>query len=109
MTPQELRARCLRTKAKHRIALIVVDYLQLLSVAEKGLPREQHVAQITRTLKGDARELNVPVIALSQLNRQVEDRSEPPKLLNLRESGAVEQDADLVLFLPKDPRASEGR
>ena len=79
----------------------------VVTVAEKGLPREQQVAQITRTLTGVARELMVPVIALSQLNRQVENRSGPPDS-ELAGVGAIEQDADLVLFLHKDQRASGG-
>ncbi|MCY3999305.1 MAG: replicative DNA helicase [Bacteroidetes bacterium] len=108
LTPQEFRARALRAKSKHDIGLVVVDYLQLMTVTERALPREQQVAQITRTLKGVAKELDVPVIALSQLNRQVEDRSGPPKLSNLRESGAIEQDADMVLFLHKDQTSQGG-
>lgn len=96
----ELRAKCRRLKAEHNIQLIVIDYLQLMK-GEMGGNREQEIASISRALKGIAKELNVPVIALSQLSRGVETRGgdKRPQLSDLRESGSIEQDADIVMFL----------
>ncbi|HNP95262.1 MAG TPA: replicative DNA helicase, partial [Cyclobacteriaceae bacterium] len=96
----ELRAKCRRLKAEHNVQLIVVDYLQLMK-GEIGGNREQEIASISRALKGVAKELNVPVIALSQLSRGVETRGgdKRPQLSDLRESGSIEQDADIVMFL----------
>ncbi len=101
----ELRAKCRRLKAQHDIQLIVIDYLQLMSGDSKsggqGGNREQEIASISRALKKIAKELSVPVIALSQLSRAVETRGgdKRPQLSDLRESGAIEQDADMVMFL----------
>jgi replicative DNA helicase len=100
----ELRAKCRRLKNKHNIGFIIIDYLQLMSGARdnKGGNREQEISQISRALKGLAKELQVPIIALSQLSRAVESRKEGekiPQLSDLRESGAIEQDADMVMFL----------
>lgn len=100
----ELRAKCRRLKAQNDIQLIVIDYLQLMSGdSGKGGPgnREQEIAAISRALKNLAKELNVPVIALSQLSRAVETRGgdKRPQLSDLRESGSIEQDADMVMFL----------
>ncbi len=89
-----------RLRRQHQIGLIVIDYLQLIEPDDRRAPREQQIAQITRRLKQLSKELNVPLIALAQLNRGVELREEKrPRLADLRESGAIEQDADLVLFL----------
>lgn len=112
ITPLEMRARSRRMKAEHDIALIVVDYLQLISLDSGKENRQQEISFISRSMKALAKELNVPVVALSQLSRAVESRGgdKRPMLSDLRESGAIEQDADVVLFLyrpefydPDDP------
>ena len=100
----ELRAKCRRLKAQHDIQMVVIDYLQLMSgdtSGRMGGNREQEIASISRALKNLAKELNVPVIALSQLSRAVETRGgdKKPQLSDLRESGSIEQDADMVCFL----------
>jgi len=100
----EVRAKARRLHAKHQLKLIVVDYLQLLSGTDSSVPREQQIAEISRGLKAMAKELNLPVIVLSQLNRESEKEKRQPRLSDLRESGSIEQDADVVLMLarPKD-------
>jgi replicative DNA helicase len=98
----ELRAKCRRLKNKHDLGLIIIDYLQLMSGAGGNTNREQEISQISRSLKQLAKELEVPIIALSQLSRAVETRKEGnkmPQLSDLRESGAIEQDADMVMFI----------
>jgi replicative DNA helicase len=102
----ELRAKCRRLKNKHNIGLIIIDYLQLMSGTgeNRNSNREQEISNISRNLKALAKELSVPIIALSQLSREVEKRgakdgTKMPQLSDLRESGAIEQDADLVMFL----------
>lgn len=98
----EMRAKCRRLKAQHDIQLIVVDYLQLMTTGgDNRGNREQEISTISRSLKSIAKELNVPIIALSQLSRAVETRGgdKRPQLSDLRESGAIEQDADMVLFI----------
>ncbi|MGK2862252.1 MAG: replicative DNA helicase [Chitinophagaceae bacterium] len=102
----ELRAKCRRLKNKHNIGMVIIDYLQLMSGTgdSRNSNREQEISNISRNLKGLAKELNVPIIALSQLSRAVEQRgakegSRIPQLSDLRESGAIEQDADMVMFL----------
>lgn len=99
----ELRARCRRLKADKDLGLVVVDYLQLMRAGRRIDSREQEISEISRTLKALAKELKVPVVALSQLNRKVEERPDKrPKLSDLRESGAIEQDADMIMFLYRD-------
>ena len=100
----ELRAKCRRLKNKHNVGMIIIDYLQLMSGAgeNRNSNSEQEISRISRDLKGLAKELQVPIIALSQLSREVEKRKEGnkmPQLSDLRESGAIEQDADMVMFL----------
>ncbi len=98
----EFRAKCRRLKAQHNIGVVVIDYLQLMTgPAETKGNREQEVSTISRSLKAIAKELNVPILALSQLNRSVETRggNKRPQLSDLRESGAIEQDADVVTFI----------
>ena len=102
LTIFELRAKCRRLKQQHDIQMVFVDYLQLMHGGDSKGNREQEISQISRSLKALAKELNVPVLALSQLSRAVENRpgqSKRPILSDLRESGAIEQDADLVLFI----------
>ena len=99
----ELRSKARRLKMEHNLGMIIIDYLQLLSVGKKTESRQQEVAQISRTLKGLARELKVPVIALSQLNRGVEQRQDKrPIMSDLLESGAIEADADVISFIYRD-------
>ena len=97
----ELRAKCRRLKEQHGIELIVVDYIQLMRAGDNNGNREQEISTISRSLKALAKELNVPVLVLSQLNRSVETRGglKKPMLSDLRESGAIEQDADMVIFI----------
>ncbi len=98
----EFRAKCRRLKAQHDVGIIIIDYLQLMTGPnDSKSSREQEVSSISRSLKAIAKELNVPIIALSQLNRSVETRggNKRPQLSDLRESGAIEQDADMVLFI----------
>ncbi len=100
ITPLEIRAKARRLKARHNIGLVIVDYLQLMSAGRNMESREREISMISRSLKALAKELNIPVIALSQLNRSVETRNDRrPMLSDLRESGAIEQDADVVLFI----------
>ncbi|MCI9446607.1 MAG: replicative DNA helicase [Lachnospiraceae bacterium] len=99
----ELRSKCRKYKLEQDLKLIIIDYLQLMSGSGRSDSRQQEISDISRSLKGLARELNVPVIALSQLSRQVEQRPDHrPMLSDLRESGAIEQDADVVMFLYRD-------
>lgn len=109
-TAMEVRSKARRLKAKHDIDLVIIDYLQLMnsSSLNRQESREQQISSISRSLKALARELNVPVIALSQLNRSVEQRSDKrPMLSDLRESGAIEQDADIVMFIHRDASPEE--
>jgi len=101
---RELRGKARRYKTKYKIGLIVIDYIQLMESAElKNENRQQEISQISRGLKGIARELRIPIVALSQLNRSVDARDDHrPRMSDLRESGALEQDADLVMFLYRD-------
>ncbi len=99
----ELKSRCRKYKLEHDVKVIIIDYLQLMSGDGRADSRVQEISEISRSLKALARELNVPVVALSQLSRAVEKRDDHrPMLSDLRESGAIEQDADVVMFLYRD-------
>lgn len=100
LSPTEVRARARRLKREHDLGLIVIDYLQLMEVAGTKENRATEISEISRSLKALAKELKVPVVALSQLNRSVEQRTDKkPVMSDLRESGAIEQDADLIVFI----------
>lgn len=102
-TVLEIRATSRRMMAEHGIGLIIVDYLQLMRGRANAERREQEISEISRSLKILAKELNVPIIAISQLNRRVEDRRDRrPEMADLRESGAIEQDADVIMFIYRD-------
>jgi replicative DNA helicase len=113
----EVRAKARRMKSEHGLDLIVIDYLQLMRGRSNLDNRQQEISEISRSLKALAKELNVPVVALSQLSRAIETRGDnTPRLSDLRESGALEQDADVIMFLhrpsfySKDPwRRRRGR
>ena len=107
LTIMELRAKARRIHARTPLGFIVVDYLQLLAPVDSKTPREQQVAEISRGLKGLAKELDLPVLVLSQLNRASEKESRTPRLSDLRESGSIEQDADVVLMLARPKDADE--
>ncbi len=99
----ELRSKCRKFKMEHNLGIIIIDYLQLMTGSKRSESRQQEISDISRSLKAVARELNVPVVALSQLSRAVEQRPDHrPMLSDLRESGAIEQDADVVMFIYRD-------
>jgi len=99
----ELRSKCRKFKLEHNLGIIIIDYLQLMTGSKHSESRQQEISDISRSLKAIARELNVPVVALSQLSRAVEQRPDHrPMLSDLRESGAIEQDADVVMFIYRD-------
>lgn len=103
LTPTEIRARARRLKREHKIGLIVVDYLQLMQIPGTRENRATEVSEISRSLKALAKEIGVPVIVLSQLNRNLEQRpNKRPVMSDLRESGSIEQDADLIVFIYRD-------
>jgi len=103
ITVSELRSKCRKLKLERNLGLVIIDYLQLMSGNKRAESRQQEISEISRSLKALAREINVPVIALSQLSRAVEQRPDKrPMLSDLRESGAIEQDADVVMFIYRD-------
>ena len=103
ITIQEMRSKCRKFKLEQGLDMIIIDYLQLMSGSGRSESRQQEISEISRSLKALARELNVPVLALSQLSRAVEQRPDHrPMLSDLRESGAIEQDADVVMFIYRD-------
>jgi replicative DNA helicase len=103
----ELRAKARRLHSRRKLGLVIIDYLQLIAGTDGRVPREQQIAEISRGIKGMAKELNVPVVVLAQLNRESEREKRVPRMSDLRESGAIEQDADVVLLLSRDPKANE--
>jgi replicative DNA helicase len=108
VTIVDIRAKARRMKSQHNLDLIIVDYLQLMSSHQRVDNRQQEVAEISRSLKLLAKELDVPIIAVSQLNRDPERRTDKkPQLADLRESGAIEQDSDVVMFIHRDPLSEE--
>ncbi|MGA1502662.1 MAG: DnaB-like helicase C-terminal domain-containing protein, partial [Candidatus Nanopelagicales bacterium] len=115
LTMMEIRAKCRRLKQRHDLRLVVVDYMQLMTSGKKVESRQQEVSEFSRSLKLLAKELDVPVVAVSQLNRGPEQRTDKrPMLSDLRESGSLEQDADMVILLHREdayeresPRAGE--
>lgn len=103
ITVAELRTKCRKLKLEHNLSMIIIDYLQLMSGSGRAESRQQEISEISRSLKGIARELHVPVLALSQLSRAVEQRPDKrPMMSDLRESGAIEQDADVIMFIYRD-------
>jgi len=103
LTPMELRARARRLHREHGLGMVIIDYLQLMQTGESSENRATEISNITRALKGLAKELSVPVVALSQLNRSLEQRpNKRPVMSDLRESGAIEQDADVIIFIYRD-------
>jgi replicative DNA helicase len=109
LTVTAIRAKCRRLVRKQGLGLVVVDYLQLMQGPSRAESRQQEIADISRSLKNLARELHVPIIAVSQLNRQLEAReNKRPRLGDLRESGAIEQDADIVVFIYRDEYYNQG-
>src|SRR5256886_5240210 len=115
MALMEIRAKCRRLKQRHDLKFVIIDYLQLMSSAKRVENRQQEVSEMSRSLKLLAKELDVPVVALSQLNRGPEQRTDKkPLLSDLRESGSIEQDSDVVILLHREdmyeresPRAGE--
>ena len=108
ITIAELRSKCRRYKQIHGLDLIIIDYLQLMSGGKRSESRQQEISEISRSLKALAREMNAPVIALSQLSRRVEEiKPAKPMLSDLRESGSIEQDADVVMFIYRDEYYNE--
>ncbi|MDQ1300589.1 MAG: replicative helicase, partial [Chloroflexota bacterium] len=104
----ELRTKARRLQAEHGLDMVIVDYLQLMRSESRSENRVQEISYISRSLKSLARELEVPLIALSQLSRAVESRSDhKPVLSDLRESGAIEQDADIVMFIYREDMVNE--
>jgi replicative DNA helicase len=108
ITILELRAKARRMHMRNKIGLIVIDYLQLISGTDPRVPREQQIAEISRGIKAMAKELNIPIIVLSQLNRESEREKRRPRISDLRESGSIEQDADVVMLLSRKIDDGEG-
>ena len=109
LSPYEIRSKARRLKSKHGLDLLVIDYLQLMKLPERTESREREVSEMSRLLKSFSKELGIPIITLSQLNRGVESRSNRrPILSDLRESGAIEQDADLIMMLYREDYYEEG-
>ena len=104
----EIRAKCRRVHARTPLDLVVIDYIQLINGLDSGLPREQQIAEVSRSIKAMAKEFGIPIIALAQLNRKSEDEARQPKMSDLRESGSIEQDADIVMLISR-PNMSQSK
>lgn len=102
VTPAQVLSKCRRLKSKEGLDLVLIDYIQLMTIGRKAENRQQEISEISRNLKILAKELDVPVVALSQMSRQIESRPGRPQLSDLRESGAIEQDADIVMFIHRE-------
>ena len=109
LTINQIRAKARRVKTRNPLSLVVVDYLQLISGDARSSSRENQISDISRGLKAMAKELDVPVIVLSQLNRDSEKEKRDPRLSDLRESGSIEQDADIVMLLGKHRKGEDIR
>ncbi|MDR1816617.1 MAG: replicative DNA helicase [Puniceicoccales bacterium] len=105
----EIRSKARRLVKKHGIKLIVIDYLQLINGTDNSIPREQQIAEASRSIKAMAKEFKLPIIALAQLNRKNEDENRQPRISDLRESGSIEQDADMVLLIDKKRKGESKR
>jgi replicative DNA helicase len=103
----DIRAKARRLHTKSPLGLVVVDYLQLIRGSDPRMPREQQIADISRGMKGMAKELAIPVVVLSQLNRESEKENRDPRISDLRESGSIEQDADVVLLLHRPKKRDD--
>jgi replicative DNA helicase len=103
----DIRAKARRLHTKNKLGLVVVDYLQLIRGSDPRVPREQQIADMSRGMKGMAKELGVPVVVLSQLNRESEKENRDPRISDLRESGSIEQDADVVLLLHRPKKRDD--
>jgi len=104
----EIRAKCRRIARRRKLDMVVIDYIQLINGLDSGLPREQQIAEVSRSIKAMAKEFKIPIIALAQLNRKSEDEARQPRMSDLRESGSIEQDADIVMLISKPP-VSQGK
>ena len=102
VTMQAIRTEAILQKNKTGLDILMVDYLQIVQPTDKRMPREQQVSEVARGLKALAKELNIPVIALAQVNRDSDKKSTPPKMSDLRESGSIEQEADAIILLHRD-------
>ena len=103
----EIRAKCRRVSARRKLDMVVIDYIQLINGLDSALPREQQIAEVSRSIKAMAKEFKIPIIALAQLNRKSEDEARQPRMSDLRESGSIEQDADIVMLISKPPTSQK--
>lgn len=104
----EIRAKCRRIARRRKLDMVVIDYIQLINGLDSSMPREQQIAEVSRSLKAMAKEFQIPIIALAQLNRKSEDEGRQPKMSDLRESGSIEQDADIVMLISR-PAMSQSK
>jgi len=104
----EIRAKCRRIARRRKLDMVVIDYIQLINGLDASIPREQQIAEVSRSIKAMAKEFQIPIIALAQLNRKSEDEARQPKMSDLRESGSIEQDADIVMLISR-PNVSQSK